>query len=131
MIRTISVFVAAIAMTVTVAGEPSSDPKVVEYRSVSAALKALKAKPGVHTSVQDGWTVIEDTSGADKVTWNFTPDDHPAYPSVVKRTFVTRDGKPDIVMGIRCEAPKDSCDELKQSFQLMNEKSIKSIQGGK
>ncbi len=34
-------------------------------------------------------------------------------------------------MGIRCEGPKDSCEDLKQSFQLMNEKSIKTMQGGK
>ncbi len=88
MIRSLFVTIAAVAMTtVAVAADSSPDPKTVEYRNVSAALKALKAKTGTKTSVQDGWTVIEDTVGTDKVTWNFAPDDHPAYPAVVKRTF--------------------------------------------
>jgi len=129
MIRTIFISAAALSVTCAFAADTAPDPKVVEYRNVATALKALKAKPGIKTSVQEGWTVIEDTVGTDHVTWNFAPDDHPAYPSVVKRTFVTKDGKQDIAMAIRCEGPKDACDDLKQSFQIMNEKTLKS--GGK
>ena len=132
MIRSIFVSIAAVAITATaIAADSTPSPKTVEFRNVATALRTLKAKEGTKTSTQDGWTVIEDTVGTDHVTWNFTPDDHPAYPSVVKRTFVTVDGKTTIVMAIKCEGPADSCDELKQQFQLMNEKTLKQMQAGK
>jgi hypothetical protein len=133
MIKAVFVFAASVAAMVAVAGEPLPESKTntIGYPNVAEALKALKAKPGSRATVQNGWTIVEDTSGASPTIWSFTPEGHPAHPSVVKRSLVTKDGRTDIVMSVHCEATKAPCDDLVRSFQAMNDQMIRSIQGGK
>ena len=54
------------------------------YGSVPETCNALRAKPGVTFSNQEGWTIVKDTDGAN---WSFTPAGHYAYPSVGRRTI--------------------------------------------
>src|SRR6188508_1435565 len=62
------------------------EPTSIGYATVKDALAALKAKSGVTFRNQDGWTVAEDKEKI--VTWMFVPPDHPAYPSVIKRSLI-------------------------------------------
>jgi len=99
---------------------PSPAGRRIEYPSVAAALEALRGQSGVDFSLQGGWTIANDR--ASHTLWSFAPADHPAYPAVVRRTVVPRDGQVFIEMGVLCQAQKPACDRLTAEFQAENEK---------
>jgi len=97
----------------------------IEHPSVAAALEALRGQSGVDFFLQGGWTIANDR--ANHTLWSFVPADHPAYPAVVRRTVVPRDGQVFIEMGVLCQAQKPACDRLTGEFQAENEKIRESI----
>jgi hypothetical protein len=100
-------------------------PGSFEYSSVAAALSALRAKPGVVMSIEDGWTIAREDPSA--TFWSFTPVGHPAHPAAVKRQLVDKDGGTHLQMQVHCEAEKAPCDDLVRSFQQLNDQLIQSI----
>jgi hypothetical protein len=93
-----------------------------EYPSVADALAALRVKPGVILSTENGWTIATDKK--DFMIWSFTPAGNPAHPSVVKRHVVAKADGTTLEMEIRCEAAKEPCDDLVRAFQQLNESAI-------
>jgi hypothetical protein len=86
---------------------------------VAEALKALRAKPNVEISVQRDWTIVDDP--ASYALWSFAPQGHAAYPAVVKRKVVEKDGMVSIKTDVICEATKTACDALVREFMQMNQ----------
>ena len=84
----------------------------IGYASVSAARKALAAKPDVQSADHSGWTIITDEAGDDFTTWTFAPKAHPAYPTVVRRDIVFKNGNPTLVTRVLCESKRGVCDGL-------------------
>jgi hypothetical protein len=84
--------------------------KTFGYPSIAAALTALRAKPGVKISQQDGWTMIEDTAAY--TLWAFAPTSDPAYPAAIKRQVANDAGQMVIQTSIQCEADKVACDNF-------------------
>jgi hypothetical protein len=73
------------------AAEIRESPKnEIGYATVAGALDALRSRPGNQLSKQGGWTIISEPASSS--IWSFTPSDHPAYPSAVKRSLVSVDG---------------------------------------
>lgn len=107
---------------------PETQQSVIEYRSVAEALAGLRSKPGTEMSVQGKWTIAYESAA--HVIWSFAPEDHPAYPAVVKRAVVVRDGKTMIDMGVICQASKSACDGLVREFIQMNENMRSSFKSG-
>ncbi len=103
-------------------------PGALEYKRVSEALDAVRAKPGVIVNVTkpDGWVIIND--GKD-VMWSFTPVGHYAHPAVVRRALVLRSSG-GLFMDMRalCEAQKEPCDRLIREFQQLNDRMRESVQ---
>jgi hypothetical protein len=98
----------------------------IEYKTVAEAKAALLAKPGVESRLQDGWLVISENGG--NVTWSFTPEGHEAYPAVAKRMLVqNEDGSFHVLTLLGCEAAKDPCDRLAQSYQALDEAMKRAI----
>jgi hypothetical protein len=98
----------------------------VGYPSVAEALEALRLRSDVDFFVQAGWTVVQDRAAA--TTWSFTPPNHPAHPTAVKRAIVERDGTLFVDMSVLCQAEKPACDKLVAEFQELNEK-MRDYQG--
>jgi len=63
--------------------------------------------------------------------WSFTPEGHPAYPAVVKRQMVEKDGAWYVNMNALCEATKAACDKLIEDFKVLNERMRQSIEQSK
>lgn len=84
----------------------------IGYASVSAARKALTAKPAVAIADEGGWTIVTDEQGEDFTTWTFAPKGHPAYPTVVRRDIVFKNGNPTLVTRVLCESRRGACDSL-------------------
>ena len=87
------------------------------YGSVAAARAALVKKPAVQTIEQAGWTIITDQHDNDFTTWTFAPRAHAAYPSVVRRDIVFKNGNPTLITRLFCEAQPSTCDALYRSLQ--------------
>jgi hypothetical protein len=101
-------------------------PDTASYPTAAAALESLRAKPGVKTSVQSGWTVIED--GATPSLWSFPPKGHPAYPAAIQRRVVQEGSEVVIRMNVLCEASKAACDALVADFEGLNGRVRKEMQ---
>lgn len=92
----------------------------VGYPSVAAAFQALSGRKGAQIRTnREGWTEIEDT--AKNVLWTFVPEDHPAYPTVVKRTVTGRGYAMQIDMDGLCEAERKDCERLMRQLKKDNE----------
>ena len=61
----------------------------IGYESVEEALNAMKNSPGAAVRYENGWTVVNFQNK--RILWLFTPEDHPAHPSAVKREVVHND----------------------------------------
>jgi hypothetical protein len=110
-----SLFLVAAVMAGAVHAQQGSG---VGYPTVAAALEALKGRSDVSISVQGGWTIADDTAA--HAVWSFAPVGHPAYPAVVRRALVQKDGAINMDMTALCQASKDACDKLMEEFKALN-----------
>lgn len=115
----------ALALWATGAASQANPPPLIEsphstvgYDSVSDALEALRAKPGVVLSTENGWLIATDE--ASLAVWSFAPEGYPAYPAVVKRQAVPQGTGSILKMSVLCEASKEACDDLVRTFARMN-----------
>jgi len=106
---------------------PEAADNTIGYPTVTAAMEALQKKQSTTTRIQEGWVLIEDFSGGEMTLWSFTPASHPAHPSAVKRSFITRDGATHLQMSVRCEAEKTPCDQLVRDFERLNAEMARAI----
>ena len=111
---------AAASATVCVAQTalPETSGPAIEYDTVSAALMALKSKPGVAFTVVNGWDIATDEAAM--TIWSFSPRGYSAYPAVVKRQVVQTGSKVSIKMSVSCEGSKVECDDLVRTFSRMS-----------
>jgi hypothetical protein len=98
-------------------GQTASDFGI-GYTSPAAALEALRNKPGVRITMQNGWTVAEDDAA--KTLWAFTPPSHPAHPGVVKRSLGPT-SELGIQTNVMCGAERAACDQLLAEVQALND----------
>ena len=57
--------------------------------------------------------------------WSFAPSSYPAYPAVVKRQAVARQGGgSDIHIDVLSEAKKQPCDDLVRTFNQLTTRAI-------
>jgi hypothetical protein len=119
--------VPAILVATCACAQPAQSPADVrapaeEYPSVAAALEAIRSKSGVKLTIQSGWTVMQDGSTA----WSFTPPSHPAYPAVLRRSIVERDGAFAVKTDAMCEAEKSACDQLMAEVHELDRRMIEA-----
>jgi len=105
---------------------PETVQSAIEYKSVSEALAALRAKPGAEISKQGDWTIVIEPET--NVIWSFAPENHPAYPAMVKRAVISEHGSVSVKMDVNCEASKEACDALVHEFIKLNENMRSSFQ---
>ncbi|HEU4618500.1 MAG TPA: hypothetical protein VFV10_10685 [Gammaproteobacteria bacterium] len=97
----------------------------IGYATVEAALAGLRSDPNAKFSTQEGWTVVASQEHGRAVQWFFTPQDHPAYPSVVKRTVGENRGVGVIDMAALCEVEQSECDRLIEDFRQISEPALR------
>ena len=97
-------------------------PNDIGYSSPAAALSALRSKPGVMVTENDGWIIIQDKN--ENALWTIAKPGNPAYPAAIKRYVANR----ELEMKVLCEASKRVCDNLVRQFQELNQQVIKSAQ---
>src|SRR5690349_6195112 len=96
----------------------------IGYKTVAAARKDLEGQCKADPSsvkclnTEEGWFVVFQKS----TVWSFTPNNHPAHPSVVKRSVESNNEQIYIKTEAKCESTKKHCDALLQQFQELNDK---------
>lgn len=90
------------------------------HPSVSATMDALLDNREAEITSKAGWTHVDVVEDGRPVHWAFTPDSHPAHPSVVRRTPVEKDGEVRVLMAYRCEAARPACDQLVAEMTKQN-----------
>lgn len=93
----------------------------INHPSVSTTLEMLKKQPSSIISQQGGWTIISLIENGKHVFWFFSPEENAAYPAVIKKTIIKKDGGIETIITTQCEAPKAKCDTLIKQFMNMNE----------
>ena len=106
-----------IALVVAAGTARASDPDTIDFASVNEALASLRENPSAKFESEDGWTVVASREHGRAVLWFFTPEWHPAHPSVVKRSVVDRNGIDFIDVAAMCQAPQEACDALLAEFR--------------
>ena len=96
-----------------------------EGDSVESTLAKLKNDPEVNIRVSEGWAIATKEGG--RIIWSFTPINHPANPSFVKREIVERDGSIYIDTSASCSSTKEICDKLVQDFVDLNNRIVENI----
>lgn len=96
--------------------------------TVEETLVRLRKDPFISVRKDRGWTIATKEAGG--VVWSFTPLEHPAHPSFVKREVIEKDGSIYIDTSARCGAQKHVCDKLVQDFIQLNNKVRESMSGG-
>jgi hypothetical protein len=99
---------------------PESNQDTIGYSTVDEAMTALRMRPDVEISEQQGWIVVADRKNY--TFWSFAPKTNPAYPAAVKRRIVQEGDDLKIQMDVLCQAAKEPCDALVRDFQAMNER---------
>lgn len=89
----------------------------IGYGSVGAAREALTKRLAWRTAEQAGWIIMTDEQANAFTTWTFAPRAHTAYPSVVRRDIVFKNGNPTLVTRVLCEARRGACDTLYARLQ--------------
>jgi hypothetical protein len=117
-------FIAALLAIQAGHAAPADEPRI-GYPTVDAALAALMARKDVLVTQKDGWTIVQDD--ANRTLWSFTPPGHPAYPAVVKRALVNKEGGTAIELNALCQADKATCDKLIEDFRTLDDKVRQSV----
>lgn len=93
----------------------------IQYKTVEEALKALESDSGAELTEYEGWKIFKQKNDGRYVLWSFTPAEHPAHPTVVRRTIAKINGQLNIDMDALCYSTPIFCDSLMEDFKQINE----------
>ena len=98
------------------------EPSPIGYATIEEAFNALKADPAAGMKEYEGWTIFNQKGDGSYMLWSFTPIEHPAHPSVVRREVVKKGGEIFIKMDALCDSNQLDCDLLIDQFKKINER---------
>jgi hypothetical protein len=117
-----SLFLVALLYLPVAAAQQVAEPSPIGYATIEEAFNALKADPAVGMKEYEGWTIFNQKGDGKYILWSFTPDDHPAHPSAIRREIVKRDDEILIKMDALCNSNQLDCDLLIDQFKKINER---------
>jgi hypothetical protein len=120
----LSAFIVIIGSLSAAHAQVASTQRAIPYASAAAALEGLRAKRGVVFSNQGDWLIAKDTDGS---MWSFTPANHPANPSVARRTLVEQNGRFRVETRLMCEAEWSACNKLNEDYVALDKRMIEAI----
>ncbi|WP_439541972.1 hypothetical protein [Hyphomicrobium sp.] len=97
------------------------------FATLEALQNAIQAKPNVKELPTDG-SVKSYSDAATGTIWNFATTSNPAFPSVVCRSLVQKDGAFSVKTLFRCGAEKAECDRLVASYNDLDRKMREAIE---
>jgi len=117
-----SLFLVALLYLPVAAAQQIAEPSPIGYATIEEAFNALKVDPAVGMKEYEGWTIFNQKGDGKYILWSFTPDDHPAHPSAIRREIVKKDDQILIKMDALCSSNQLDCDLLIDQFKKINER---------
>ncbi len=117
-----SLFLLALLYLPVSAAQQVAQPSPIGYATIEEAYNALKSDSAVGMQEYDGWTIFNQKGEGKYILWSFTPDDHPAHPSAIRREIVKKDDEILIKMDAMCNSNRLDCDLLIDQFKQINER---------
>jgi hypothetical protein len=122
-------FLFIIVIASTAFGQEISQQSPIGYATVEQAFKALESDSEAKITEFEGWTIFNQKGDGSYILWSFTPHQHPAHPTAIRREIVKRDEEILINMNALCESGKFECDQLIDQFKQINENIKKQMLG--
>jgi len=96
----------------------SFDP-TISYDAVEEVTKTSNAS----ITKDGGWTIVSLVEKGDRVYWFVAPDIDKVSPALFKKTIhlIDKNSKETVSVS-KCEAPKQTCDDLMEQFKTMSDK---------
>lgn len=117
-----SLILLALIYLPAVGAQQTPETSPIGYASIEDAFNALSADPAAGMKEYEGWTVFNQKGDGKYILWSFTPVDHPAHPSAIRREVVKKDGEIYIKMDALCDSNQLDCDLLIDQFKKINER---------
>lgn len=121
----------AILLVLPVSVSAGDNDEGIGYATVGEALSQLKQHPDASVSIQSGWIIIEmkhpGKTVSENAVWSFTPPQHYAHPSVIKRRILEEEGDLFVDMQALCHAEKHACESLMDAFSQLNDNLGRSL----
>ena len=102
--------------------QDSTTASPIGYETVEQAFKALQADPAAGMQEYEGWRMFSQKENGVYILWSFTPEFHPANPSVVRREIARKNGQVNIRMDALCHSEREYCDQLIDEFKEINQR---------
>ena len=87
----------------------SATPQASNYATFASTLATVRSLPQARSSNRGGWTIIEVPTTDGVSMWSFTPNNHPAHPSAVRRHVTFTPEGPLMDTKVLCEAGTEQC----------------------
>ena len=107
-----------------------NQPSPIGFASVEEAYLALESDPEAKVTEYEGWTIFNQKGEGSYILWSFTPNQHPAHPSAIRREIVKKGDQILINMNALCESGKFECDQLIDQFKFINKNIKNNMNGG-
>lgn len=117
-----SLFLVAMLYLPVSMAQQVAEPSPIGYATIEEAYNALKADPAAGMKEYEGWTIFNQKGDGKYTLWSFTPDDHPAHPSAIRREIVKKGDEILIKMDAMCYSNQLDCDLLIEQFKEINER---------
>lgn len=117
-----SLFLLALLYLPVSVAQQVAEPSPIGYATIEEAFNALKVDPAVGMQEYEGWTIFNQKGDGKYILWSFTPDDHPAHPSAIRREIVKKGDQILIKMDALCNSNQLDCDLLIDQFKKINER---------
>ena len=102
--------------------QQAAESSPIGYATIEEAFNALNADPAAGMQEHEGWTIFNQKGEGKYVLWSFTPLDHPAHPTAIRREVVKKEGEIFIKMDALCDSDQLDCDLLIDQFKKINER---------
>lgn len=79
-------------------------------------LASLRDNPEAELSEKEGWTVAVLPNETGRTVWSFPPEEHEAYPAMVKQTVVVENGSEFAETSAQCSGSQSVCNALLGEF---------------
>ena len=117
-----SLFLLALLYLPVSMAQQVAEPSPIGYATIEEAYNALKADSAVGMQEYEGWTIFNQKGEGKYILWSFTPDDHPAHPSAIRREIVKKNDEILIRMDALCNSNQLDCDLLIEQFKQINKR---------
>lgn len=124
------IVIALLMASLSINAAASEEDGPIPFKTVEEALKSLESDPKTELTEYEGWKIFKQKQNGRYILWSFTPDNHPAHPTVVRRAIVKLNGELTIDMDALCYSTRIFCDSLMEDFKQINEGIIQRESSG-